>query len=130
VRLLVVTSEAVSADDVDPSDAEVMVVAPALHKSALRFWMSDADDAIARADEVRRTSVAQLGEAGVAASADTGESDPEEAIEDTLKTFPADRILVFTHPDEERRYREDVDADALEHRFGIPVTQSQVGSRR
>jgi hypothetical protein len=132
VRLLVLTSEPVSADqlraalpgDTDPADAEVMVVAPALQESALRFWMSDADAAIARAEEVRAESVENLGAAGVSASGDTGESDPEKAIEDALKTFPADRILLFTHRGDEQRYREDVDAGSLESRFGVPVTQS------
>jgi hypothetical protein len=134
MRLLVLISEPVTADqirdalpgDADPTDAEVMVVAPAFQDSALRFWMSDADGAIARADGVRAESLHKLGEAGVPASGDTGESDPEEAIEDALKTFPADRILVFTHGADEQRYREDIDADALQSRFGIPVTRSRV----
>jgi len=134
MRILVMTSEPVSAqqlrsalpDDEDPADAEVMVVAPALHESALRFWMSDADEAIAKADAVRRRSVEQLGSEGVSATADTGESDPDDAIEDVLRTFAADRILVFTHPERDRRYREGVDAAELEQRFGIPVTQASV----
>jgi hypothetical protein len=138
MRILVLTAEPVSAqqlrgalpDGVDPADAEVMVVAPALHDSALRFWLSDADDAIARADEVRRQSVEQLGAEGVAASADTGEADPEDAISDVLKTFPADRILLFTHPSGEQRYREDVDAGELQERLGIPVTQAEISSGR
>ena len=134
MRLLVLTSEPVSATqlrdalpgDADPTDAEVMVVAPALHESALRFWLSDADEAIARADDVRRESVEQLGAEGVSASADTGESDPEDALEDVLKTFAADRILLFTHGGDAQRYKEDIDPDALQSRFGIPVTQSQI----
>ena len=135
MKLLVVTSEPVSAgqlraalpDVFDPSAAEVLVVAPALHESALQFWLSDADDAIARADEVRRATIDRLAGEGVAASGDTGEGDPEEAIEDALKTFPADRILVFAHPDGEQRYREDIDGDELESRFGIPVIQREIG---
>ena len=134
MRLLVVTSEPVSADqlrdalpeDADPTSAEVMVVAPALQDSALRFWMSDADDAIARAEQVRRASIERLGDAGVSATSDTGESDPEKAIEDALETFGADRILVFTHSGEQQRYREDIDAEALSSRFGLPVTESHV----
>jgi hypothetical protein len=136
VKILVLTTEAVSASQLrdalpssadDPEDAEIMVVAPALHKSALRFWVSDADEAIARADEVRHESVEQLGDDGVAASGDTGEGDPEDAIADALKTFPADRILIFTHPESKQRYREDVDPDELARRFGIPVTQASTG---
>jgi hypothetical protein len=58
--------------------------------------------------------------------ADAGESDPEDAVEDVLETFAADRILVFIHTGDEQRYREDVDADALQSRFGIPVTQARI----
>lgn len=130
MRILVVASEPVSATqlraalpaDIDPGEAEVMVIAPALQESALRFWMSDADDAIARAEEVQRQSLEKLSDQGVSATADIGESDPAEAIEDALKTFPADRILVFAHPEGEERYREDLDADAIQARFGVPVT--------
>ncbi len=132
MKILVLTTEPVTADqlraalpaDSDPEDAEVMVVAPALHKNALRFWVSDADEAISKADDVRHQSVEQLGADGVSASGDTGESDPDEAIEDALKTFPADRILIFTHPDSEQRYKEDVDPDELQQRFGVPVTRA------
>ena len=132
MKILVLTTEPVTADqlraalpaDSDPEDAEVMVVAPALHKNALRFWVSDADEAISKADDVSHQSVEQLGADGVSASGDTGESDPDEAIADALKTFPADRILIFTHPDSEQRYKEDVDPDELQKRFGVPVTQA------
>jgi hypothetical protein len=136
MRILVLTPEAITADqlrealpsDLDPGDAEVMVVAPALQDSALRFWFSDVDDAIARAQEVQRQTLERLGEDGVSASADTGESDTSKAIEDALKTFPADRILVFVHAEGDQRYREDVDAEALEARFEIPVIRARVGS--
>ena len=134
MKLLVLTSEPITADqlrgalraDVDPSDAEVMVVAPAYAVSGLRFWMSDADDAIAKADQVRRDSVEELGKAGIPASGDTGESDPHTAIEDAFKTFDADRIVVFTHEGDDQRYREDLDRDELAERFGVPVDHSSV----
>ena len=61
-------------------DAEVMVVAPALQENALHFWLSDADQAIAKAEQVRQASLRQLDSEGVAATGDTGESDPLEAI--------------------------------------------------
>lgn len=134
MKVLVLTSEPITAERLrsalgsgaDPKDAEVMIVAPALAESAIKFWMSDADDAIARAEKVRRRSVEQLGAEGVAVAADTGESDPEDAVEDVLKSFAADRILIFTHSRDQQRYREDVDAGTLESRFGIPVTQARI----
>jgi hypothetical protein len=103
-----------------------MVIAPAIQESSLRFWFSDADDAIAKADEVRRQTVKDLGDSGVAATGDTGESDPLQAIQDALITFPADRIVVFTHPRGERGYREDVDGREIEERFGVPVALATV----
>jgi hypothetical protein len=129
MKLLVLTSEPITGPqlrdalgtDTDPADAEVMVVAPAFSKSALRFWMSDADEAIAKAEAVRRASVQELGETGIAAAGDTGEADPHTAIEDALTTFDADRIVVFTHEGEDQRYREDLDPDDLAERFGRPV---------
>src|SRR5579875_3741529 len=134
MRLRVVTSEPLSADQLrtalpegaDPADAEVMVVAPALQESALRFWMADADAAIERAEAVRRETLERLGAEGISAVADTGEADPEQAVQDALQTFPADRILLFTHPDGHELYREDVDVAAREARFGVPVTRSSV----
>jgi hypothetical protein len=135
MKVLVVTSEAISAQqlrdalgsaDGDPSDLEVMVVAPALADSALQFWMSDADEAIARAEEVRQQSVERLGQEGVPASGDTGEADPYTAIEDALKTFDADRIVLFTHGEEAQRYREDLDEREVGERFGRPVARASV----
>ena len=134
MKLLVLTSEPITAQqlrgalrsDVDPSQAEVMLVAPAFAESAVRFWMSDADDAIARADAVWRESVERLDAAGIPATGDTGEADPHTAIEDALKTFEADRIVVFTREGENQRYREDLDEAELAERFGLPVDQTAV----
>ncbi len=128
MKTLLLTSDALSADQLrqvigsDGLDDEVMVVAPALHASALRFWISDADEAISRADWVQHETVENLEDADVDAVGDTGEGDPADAIEDALKTFQADRVLVFTRPGAPR-YREEVDPTELERRFGIPVEQ-------
>lgn len=137
MKILVLTSEPVSAaqlrdalpGDSDPADLEVMVVAPALHESALRFWVSDADEAIQRADAVRRESVEQLGDEGVAATADTGEGNVVEAAQDALATFAADRIVVFSHASDEQRHGEDVDTSELHERFGLPVDRAVVPTR-
>ena len=134
MKLLVLTSEAITADqlrsalpgDIDPGDAEVLVVAPALQESGLRFWMSDADEAIAQADEVRREAVDKLGEGGVSASGDTGESDPATAIQDALMTFEADRIVLFTHSGDDKEYLEDIDPEEIRDRFGLPVDRATV----
>lgn len=144
MKLLVVTSEPISPaqlrgaigdresrerteGDGDAADrTEVMVVVPALQESAVRFWLSDADEAIQKAEKVRQRTVENLDQAGVAASGDTGESDPLDAIRDALATFPADRIVLFTHSGSERRYREDINPAEVEERFGLPVEKATV----
>jgi hypothetical protein len=134
VKILVLTTEPISAAQLrdalragdDPQDAEVMVVAPALHTNALRFWVSDADQAIANADQVRKQTLERLGDDGVAASADTGEGDPIDAIQDALRTFEADRIVIFAHAEGDKLYREDVDDEELKQRFGLPVDRAEL----
>ncbi|HUJ33816.1 MAG TPA: hypothetical protein VLW51_01310 [Solirubrobacteraceae bacterium] len=134
MKLLVLTSEPITGrqlrdalgTNADPAEAEVVVVAPAFAQSALRFWMSDADEAIAKADAVRRESVQELDEAGIPATGDTGEADPHTAIEDALKTFDADRIVVFTRERDDQRYREHLDRDELADRFGLPVDHAVI----
>ncbi|HLY49408.1 MAG TPA: hypothetical protein VKR21_09440 [Solirubrobacteraceae bacterium] len=129
MKLLILTSEPITVgqlrdavpDGVEPREAEVVVVAPALQESGLRFWMSDADAAIERAQGVWRQTVDQLGAEGVRASGDTGESDPLIAVQDVLQTFPADRVILFTHAGEDQGYREDVEPAEIEERFGVPV---------
>lgn len=127
MKILVLTSEPITAanlrdalpDSIDPAQAEVMVVAPALQETPFKFWFSDADEAIARATEVERQSVDQLEREGVHATGRPGESDPMQALEDALNLFGgADRILLFTHGE---AYREDLDPGEIEERFGIPV---------
>jgi broad specificity polyphosphatase/5'/3'-nucleotidase SurE len=133
MKLLVIASEPITADHLRTvigsdatDDAEVMVIAPALHKSALRFWLSDADQAIARAQTVQQDSVDQLETEGITATGDTGESEPLAAIADTLEGFPADRIALFIHPAADQSYREDITAAEIEQRFGLPVTVTEI----
>jgi hypothetical protein len=131
MKVLVIATEPISADRLRTAlgagtdDAEIMVVAPALHRSALRFWLSDADEAIRRAELVQRETTEGFDDAGLDARGDTGEGDPVKAVEDVLVGFPAERILLFTRPSSEQRYGEDIDADALQRRFGLPVHQAQ-----
>jgi nucleotide-binding universal stress UspA family protein len=126
VKLLVVTPEPVDAkllratlgDEV--RGAEVLVVSPATTQSKLAFWVSDSDEAIHEAETAQEETVERLEEQGVDAAGDTGESEPAIAIQDALATFPADRIVVFSHPDLDYRERLE-DAD-----FGVPLTHAQI----
>jgi hypothetical protein len=132
MKLLVLTPEPVDAkllrsvlgDEVE--GAEVLVVSPATNQSPVAFWVSDTDEAIEEAETAQVETVERLEEAGVDAAGDTGESEPAVAIEDALATFPADRIVIFSHPEGDRDYREDEDLADAEVRFGVPVTHALI----
>jgi Universal stress protein family len=126
-KILVVVSEPVSGealkkamDGERAADAEVLVVAPALNTKS-RFWMSDPDPAIERAEEVQEETVERMDEEGIDAAGDTGESDPMLAIQDALTTFPADEIVLFTHAGGERNWLEEGLVDEAKERFDQPV---------
>jgi hypothetical protein len=133
MKLLVLTPEPVNADLLratlghDVEGAEVLVVSPATNQSKLAFWVSDTDQAIAEAETAQEETVERLEEEGIDAAGDTGESEPALALQDALATFAADRILVFSHPEGERDYREDQGIADLEARYGIPVTHAEIG---
>jgi hypothetical protein len=133
MRVLVLTPEPVDADLLratlgeEVEGAEVLVVSPATNQSKLAFWVSDPDQAIAEAETAQEETVERLEEEGIDAAGDTGESEPGVALQDALATFPADRIVVFSHPEGERDYREDKGIADIEQRYGIPVTHAEIG---
>ncbi len=132
MKLLVLASDPVDAGDVrralaqdsaELDGAEVLVVAPAVNSSPLRFWMSDSDAAIARADDTAAETAGEMRGGGAQARATTGESDPLLALQDALTTFPADRVLIFARGGDEARYREHDVVGEARKRFGVPVLQ-------
>jgi hypothetical protein len=133
MKLLVLTPEPIDAaalraalGDEDVEGAEVLVVSPATNRSKLAFWVSDPDDAIREAETAQVDTVERLEEEGIDAAGDTGESEPAVALQDALATFAADRIVIFSHPEGDRDYREDEGLADAEARFGVPVTHAVI----
>ena len=104
-RILVVANETVAGtalrdeivQRVGGEDADVLVVAPALN-TRLRHWTSDEDRARAEAQRRLEASLAALAEEGVSARGQVGDDDPLQAMEDALRTFGAEEIIISTHP--------------------------------
>jgi hypothetical protein len=96
--------------------AEVLVLAPALN-SGIAHWLSDLREA--RFDAQRRLalSLATLAGAGLDARGQVGDSDPVQAVEDTLRTFPAQEVVFITDPDRPRVVNE------VRRRLDRPVRQ-------
>jgi hypothetical protein len=100
---------------------EVLVVTPALN-SPLRHWVSDEDGARAAAQERLDQSLAQLAGAGVEARGEIGDGDPLQAIEDALRTFGADEIIISTHPEGRSNWLERGVVENARQRFTVPIT--------
>lgn len=101
-------------------DAEILVVAPASDISRLD-WLTNAED------DVRAEAAERAKEIGEAVPTDdfearVGDSDPVRAIEDALRTFAADELIVVTRPDEDAAWFEKGSAETASSRFSLPVT--------
>jgi hypothetical protein len=108
---------------------EVLVVTPALN-SPIRHWVSDDDGARAAAQRRLEESLAQLAEAGVEARGEVGDGDPLQAIEDALRTFGADEIIISTHPEGRSNWLERGIVENARERFPVPITHVVVDLTR
>lgn len=76
---------------------EVLVLAPALN-TRVAHWLSDLDEARFEAQRRLAVSVATLTAAGADAHGKVGDSEPMQATEDALRTFPAQEVAFVTAP--------------------------------
>jgi nucleotide-binding universal stress UspA family protein len=100
---------------------QILVVCPALN-TRLRHWASDEDPARAHAQERLNASLARLAELGIHGRGEIGDADPLQAMEDALRTFGADEIVISTHPPGRSHWLERGVVDGARERFDVPVT--------
>ena len=62
------------------------------------------------------------GEAGISARGEVGDSEPLQAIEDALRTFGADEIIISTHPEGRSNWLEKGVVAGARERFAVPIT--------
>jgi GABA permease len=128
-RVLVVANETVGGSQlldtirerIADRDARVLVVCPALN-SPLRHWASDEDDARAQAQQRLDASLEAMQGAGIQASGEIGDGDPIQAIEDAIRTFRPDELVVSTHPPGKSHWLERGVVEKARERFALPVT--------
>jgi nucleotide-binding universal stress UspA family protein len=132
-RLLVVTTVPLEGstvreqvqEKVGGGDVEVHIVAPAAKLSPLQWLASDEDAAREEAEQTARETAEAVGP-DARVEIEVGDPDPVQAIEDALRTFPADELVVVTRRGDEATWLEkDAGAEALD-RFGLPVTHLAV----
>ena len=127
-RILVVANETVTGRPLREAierasegvDEQVLVVCPALN-SPLKHWFSDEDEARRAAHARLNASLRRLETDGVAAFGEIGDSDPLQAIEDALRAFAADEIIISTHPEGRSNWLERGVVESAQERFAVPV---------
>jgi hypothetical protein len=127
-RLLVVANETLDGADLQRAilalvsgEARVLVIAPALVSRA-RYWTSDLGAGIDAARERLERSVAWLRSIGLHADGMIGDCNPELAIEDALRGFAAEHLLVSTHPPARSNWLERRVVQRARAHFGLPLT--------
>ncbi|MGH3081005.1 MAG: hypothetical protein ACRDNH_07700 [Gaiellaceae bacterium] len=128
-RILVIANETVGGETLreeirrraEDFDERVRVICPTL-LSRVRFVASDEDAARAQAQDRLAHSLSRLREVGVNCDGEVGEADPLQAIEDQLRTFGADEIIISTHPEGRSLWLERGIVQAARERFDVPIT--------
>ena len=101
-------------------DAEIHVVAPASNISRLD-WLTN-DEGAARGDARELADSTAEAAPSENVQADVGDSDPLQTIEDALRSFPADEVIIITLPDESASWLESGAGEEAQRRFAVPVT--------
>src|SRR5687767_9810536 len=128
-RILVIANETVGGEELltilrskaEGVQTRVLVVCPALN-SQLRTWASDEDGARAAAQQRLDASLAQLRRDHIEAEGEVGDGDPLQAMEDALRIFGADEIVISTHPEGRSHWLERNVVGAARERFTVPIT--------
>ncbi len=129
-RLLAVANETVTGrallDEISSRcrgrKAEILVLTPALAGSRAAHWASDVDEGMELARQRMELSLIAIRDAGLEAHGEVGDSDPNMAIEDALRSFPADEIIISTHPPERSRWLEHHVVQRTREEIELPVT--------
>jgi hypothetical protein len=128
-RILVIANETVGGDTLREcihsrakgTRANVLVVCPALN-SPVKHWVSDEDPARAAAQQRLDASLARLRQGGIDANGEIGDSEPLQAIEDAMRTFGPDEVIISTHPEGRSNWLERGIVTTARERFAVPIT--------
>jgi membrane protein implicated in regulation of membrane protease activity len=136
-RVLVVANETVGGEELWSvieelalaAKTEFFVVSPALN-SRLKTWTSDEDPARAAAQKRLDATLQRLASIGIEARGDIGDVDPLVAIEDAVRLFRPDEIVVSTHPEGRSNWLERGIVSAVRERYDVPLTHVVVDLER
>ena len=106
---------------------EVKVVSPAVKQSRLQWLTNEEDDARTKAERTAEQVAQAVANEADHVEAEAGDSDPLLAVEDALRTFQADEIVVVLREGEKASWLEEGAADTIAERFpDVPVKTVEV----
>jgi hypothetical protein len=105
---------------------ELDVLAPIV-TSRSHYWASDVDRERGAARERLEASLAWAAEQGFAARGEVGDPDPLVAIEDELRDFGADEVVIAMHPRERTSWLARRMLGHLARELDVPVREIVVG---
>lgn len=108
------------------AQVEIFVVAPALADTALHHEMGDFDEPSAEAAHRLDAILEELKSSGINAIGHVGDLDPIVAVGDGLREFPADELIVVSHPESQRSYAEKDLWERLKLDFRLPISDMEV----
>jgi hypothetical protein len=104
-------------------ESEILVVVPALTNSWREYWSSDVDGALEEARQRLEESLRTMDAVGLKARGDVGDHhEPHASIEDALRFFPADEVVISTHPPDKSKWLEHGVVERAREEIPLPVT--------
>jgi thiamine pyrophosphate-dependent acetolactate synthase large subunit-like protein len=131
-RVLVVTTTVADEAELRGEFAEadqVRIVAPAAKVSRLAWLTGAEDDARAEADRAAQSvAEAALGQASVEVDPTSQNTDAAQDVDDALRTFHPDEVVVVTRSGEESTWLEDEALRKAVEESGVPVRHLELQS--
>ncbi len=89
----------------------------------MEHWASDVDGAVEKAGRRLDDSLGRMAAAGINARGQVGDHhEPNASLEDALRTFPADEVIISTHPPERSRWLERGVVEKARAEVPLPIT--------
>jgi len=92
----------------------------------MHYAMSDIDTELANAKRRLQRSLEWATARGMPARGEVGDPNPTTALEDQLRDFGADQVIVVTHARERETWQERGELEGLRRELDVPVTHIMV----
>jgi|GEM_PF-1500808 len=129
-RLLVLANETVASPRVVEEvlrrahpDAQVLVVAPVQHRGRLDHFLNSREmEARSQAEARMEHTRNALREAGLDVRGELGDASPQQALDDAIRRFAPDEVVLVTHPPKRSLWLERRLVERARSSYEIPIT--------